>query len=275
MRGATRLSARSFILLKYFNPRSPCGERLAILIDIYHHHPDFNPRSPCGERHKFERERLELGLFQSTLPMRGATVHPACQHLGRKISIHAPHAGSDGGYQHRETKLGDFNPRSPCGERRLTLGRNSQLQMISIHAPHAGSDDQLRHGSPPWPRFQSTLPMRGATSNGDIDVPLDVFQSTLPMRGATDSPETAAEPVPISIHAPHAGSDNTPCILYTGYFYISIHAPHAGSDEHVIMASSLSVDFNPRSPCGERPSNEKPSFEYPVFQSTLPMRGAT
>ena len=34
-------------------------------------------------------------LFQSTLPMRGAT-EAANHHLGkREISIHAPHAGSD------------------------------------------------------------------------------------------------------------------------------------------------------------------------------------
>ena len=34
---------------RYFNPRSPCGERPGILPAIGHD-IDFNPRSPCGER---------------------------------------------------------------------------------------------------------------------------------------------------------------------------------------------------------------------------------
>ena len=78
----------------YFNPRSPHGERRA--------HPAgradrryFNPRSPHGERHAIPSVTGEEGIFQSTLPARGATVH----HLHRVkrivISIHAPRTGSD------------------------------------------------------------------------------------------------------------------------------------------------------------------------------------
>ena len=33
----------------YFNPRSPCGERLRC-IGVHNDKQDFNPRSPCGER---------------------------------------------------------------------------------------------------------------------------------------------------------------------------------------------------------------------------------
>ena len=80
---------------EYFNPRSPCGERLrnwtCALWDC-----DFNPRSPCGERRTRRPPRRIPGdfnprspcgerpslfstagtsiLFQSTLPLRGATV---------------------------------------------------------------------------------------------------------------------------------------------------------------------------------------------------------
>ena len=58
--------------------------------------------------------------FQSTLPMRGATnkiidVRNVC-----KISIHAPHAGSDVGREFIDEEKG-----------------------ISIHAPHAGSDSVI------------------------------------------------------------------------------------------------------------------------------------
>ena len=55
--------------------------------------------------------------FQSTLPMRGATVCD-CPDVGSgRISIHAPHAGSD-----------------------LLLHKFRVDVIISIHAPHAGSD---------------------------------------------------------------------------------------------------------------------------------------
>ena len=34
---------------------------------------DFNPRSPYGERHASGKEKADTLLFQSTLPLRGAT----------------------------------------------------------------------------------------------------------------------------------------------------------------------------------------------------------
>ena len=59
------------------------------------------------------------------------------------------------------------------------------------------------------PRFQSTLPVRGATNailKAQADV--DKFQSTLPVRGATEeAPEIKYAGFKISIHAPRAGSD--------------------------------------------------------------------
>ena len=59
-------------LTAYFNPRSPCGERLQGRTSprsrLY-----FNPRSPCGERQYGVLIRFSGGEFQSTLPVRGAT----------------------------------------------------------------------------------------------------------------------------------------------------------------------------------------------------------
>ena len=60
---------------------------------------------------------MKIKLFQSTLPVWGAT--RLSLELGRVhfISIHAPRVGSDyksGVHAHRYTY---FNPRSPCGER--------------------------------------------------------------------------------------------------------------------------------------------------------------
>ena len=102
-------------------------------------------------------------IFQSTLPMRGATIDYTVKEEVDDISIHTPHAGSDiiwhrvqehiSRFQstlpmrgattccpHRSLESVNFNPHSPCGERRRTS--RSFLQLME---------------------FQSTLPMRGAT----------------------------------------------------------------------------------------------------------------
>ena len=78
----------------------------------------------------------------------------------------------------------------------------------------------------------------------------------------------------ISIHAPLAGSDGFSAAHNVGK-YISIHAPLAGSD-FVKRANAFAViDFNPRSPCGERRPMGEYVFFVNTFQSTLPLRGAT
>ena len=77
--------------------------------------------------------------------------------------------------------------------------------------------------------FQSTLPVRGATSAPKMSTMYESFQSTLPVRGATASSYQLTAQAGISIHAPRAGSDLACIGLSTGIFH-----------------------FNPRSPCGER-----------------------
>ena len=140
------------------------------------------------------------------------------------------------------------------------------------------------------------------------------------MRGATRRIKPRRHQNEISTHAPHAGSD----LLGIGGCTaraISTHAPHAGSDLPLIrfvgfhgqfqptlpmrgatfllrFKRSLAIDFNPRSPCGERlsrarrgcgqrgyfnprsPCGERQDFfvchdVLYEFQPTLPMRGAT
>ena len=78
----------------------------------------------------------------------------------------------------------DFNPRSLCRERLLTK-LIIVSGVISIHAPYAGSDDGANVEITKRIKFQSTLPMQGATV---LSVPSNAVKS-------------------ISIHAPYAGSD--------------------------------------------------------------------
>ena len=56
---------------------------------------------------------------------------------------------------------------------------------------------------------------------------------------------------------------------------ISIHAPHTGSDANLVEESRGEENFNPRSPYGERPKASKTHWLLFIFQSTLPIRGAT
>ena len=192
---------------RYFNPRSPCGERRPSNIDrtisvlfqstlpvrgatglsaqiagqflFQSTLPvrgatgfpscrgfcvlNFNPRSPCGERLRWFASAIWPIIFQSTLPVRGATGHLCHNALPELISIHAPRAGSDGSGKDGGEDGTDFNPRSPCGERRaVPRGAGADLcdfnprspcgerpvpdsmggmtHIISIHAPRAGSD---------------------------------------------------------------------------------------------------------------------------------------
>ena len=125
-------------------------------------------------------------LFQSTLPVRGATQPYKLSEKGLQISIHAPRAGSDQEvvafvqferYFNPRSPCGErpimvaaasrvllhFNPRSPCGERLCPPEGGVKVEVISIHAPRAGSDFASFRAEKCKKIFQSTLPVRGAT----------------------------------------------------------------------------------------------------------------
>ena len=171
-----------------FNPRSPCGERLGPLpADRRPSH--FNPRSPCGERLGSYAKSAACLRFQSTLPVWGATgaAHGAST-LDQEISIHAPRVGSDvDSVPTAFSKIRDFNPRSPCGER--------QWRAVTTLTATV---------------FQSTLPVWGATLHPVGSRVGCGFQSTLPVWGATAARDGYRVPHLISIHAPRVGSDGAP-----------------------------------------------------------------
>ena len=60
------------LLLKDFNPRAPCGARQKTLYNLYQR-TYFNPRAPCGAR-LLAGAVGQTTKFQSTRPMRGATI---------------------------------------------------------------------------------------------------------------------------------------------------------------------------------------------------------
>ena len=101
--------------------------------------------------------------FQSTLPMRGATLWSQIYLLDRGISIHAPHAGSDLEALAKSKLRVRISIHAPHAGSDLVVDRPHAIQGISIHAPHAGSDLLGAEITARREEFQSTLPMRGAT----------------------------------------------------------------------------------------------------------------
>ena len=146
-------------------------------------------------------------VFQSTLPLRGATSQTPS----------AP------------TKPRDFNPHSPCGERRLSGCVWLRPRYFNPHSPC---------GERPWVLIVETTPLG------------------------------------ISIHTPLAGSDAFRCLKPCLIVYFN---PHSPCGERPIGCDTVKEYqyFNPHSPCGERQSSLINIRISSTFQSTLPLRGAT
>ena len=191
---------------KNFNPRTPCGVRPTVHDSIIGE-CNFNPRTPCGVRRIKQFFAFPpIFRFQSTHPLRGATCADYDIKKHRCISIHAPLAGCDIVDQYDFPQLENFNPRTPCGVRR------------------ENPDDFCSYG---------------------------VFQSTHPLRGATSPIACEEAKKIISIHAPLAGCDSWR-LNGRHEIEISIHAPLAGCDAQCYSCPMVLRHFNPRTPCGVR-----------------------
>ena len=150
------------------------------------------------------------GYISIHAPRAGRDAQQMLDTITIAISIHAPRAGRDAAGAAAIGPLTNFNPRAPCGARRLletaicrwTKYFNPRAPcgarlpccvalwnrgLISIHAPRAGRD-------------------RESNTDGVIN---DQFQSTRPVRGATLGVLCVVEHNGISIHAPRAGRDSS------------------------------------------------------------------
>ncbi len=243
MRRATSIASAYVTASRNFNPRSPCGERRRVpyrprqrygistraqpgvgiqrLISIRAplagsdlaqslfrtRRTYFNPRSPFGERPEFTALPTRVDIFQSALPLRGATSLPRSHRSKRIFQSALPLRGATRRTPTSTPWCSYFNPRSPCGERRK---RRSWLRCIPYFNPRSPCGERRRDapGVRRCPRFQSALPLRGATFSArsaarpsrDFNprspcgerqpspaaAPIaSRFQSALPLRGAT------------------------------------------------------------------------------------------
>ena len=224
-------STRSSAVLLNFNPRAPCGARLkksSISTSLM----DFNPRAPCGARPTCSLYMISTSLFQSTRPLRGATPHsPASRSVSCRFQSTRPLRGATDCEVRVRRAASNFNPRAPCGARPQRADAVCKVAGISIHAPLAGRDLRGTTAQSSLHQFQSTRPLRGATSGRTVLFPTILFQSTRPLRGATSRKHwldchrsfQSTRPLrgatkcrthfvilpKISIHAPLAGRDST------------------------------------------------------------------
>ena len=156
---------------------------------------------------------------------RESDIHAVAGTLQTPISIHALRKESDPGTLRLTKRSKNFNPHSPCGERRPIW--------ICVAAPSR----YFNPHSPCGERLHTTF---------DSKV-LSLFQSTLPLRRATRGFVHDAIRDEISIHTPLAGSDQAAQARLASK-RISIHTPLAESDFTPFSGAGFSFYFNPRSP---------------------------
>ena len=129
-----------------FNPRAPCGARLIETFDRASYQRFQSTRPMRGATIRIVT-LTDAAMFQSTRPMRGATCGRCLSCRFRRVSIHAPHAGRDAAHPSSAVRRICFNPRAPCGARRPHRLPRSPLPCFNPRAP-CGARQQKRSRLP-------------------------------------------------------------------------------------------------------------------------------
>ena len=170
-----------------------------------------------------------MAVFQSTRPMRGATILTVTLSLCLVFQSTRPMRGA----------TVDFDD-------------TARFEFISIHAPHAGRDRSCAGTRAVRADFNPRAPCGARPARVPSPTGSEYFNPRAPC---------GARPYPLLPMSPALG--------------ISIHAPHAGRDLLKLIKSITSQNFNPRAPCGARHAQGLCPCAPNRFQSTRPMRGAT
>ena len=159
----------------------------------------------------------------------GSDQHKGVICLSNLISIHAPRVGSD----------------------RISAGRYPRRCPISIHAPRVGSD------------FRGIFPA--------IDGPISIHA---PRVGSDRHRLLSRSGRDISIHAPRVGSDNIASIVRIISFRFQSTLPVWGATLVPGDPPYAGLNFNPRSPCGERRPRDLDSAMQVVISIHAPRVGS-
>ena len=173
-------------VIRYFNPRSPCGERPEAggwsyhLLEISIHAPRVG--SDNHERKRPSRKNISIHA-----PRVGSDEAGNVEYNRGEISIHAPRVGSD----HRvhlprcHPDISIHAPRVGSDESKFL---KQGLTVISIHAPRVGSDLPAGHHQAGKRDFNPRSPCGERLSRAEYPTQGAGFQSTLPVWGATQHP---------------------------------------------------------------------------------------
>ena len=238
----------------------------------------FNPRTPCGVRLNIEsssEEEEEEEVSIHALLAECDSPFPTCRH-SPPVSIHALLAECDRQTRGKPWQNPSFNPRTPCGVRRLApvhdrwgvrfnprtpCGVRQVIdgviwdfkEFVSIHALLAECDRGRSWTFDSGTGFNPRTPCGVRPSKRIIRRGKDSgFQSTHSLRSATQYRCRPGDPFPVSIHALLAECDG--CSRRLGW---------------------CNMCFNPRTPCGVRPTFNTTIKKLNSFQSTHSLRSAT
>ncbi len=241
-------------------------------------HGCFNPRSPWEERpRRSTTPRATCPMFQSTLPVGGATARGWYGVIPRRVSIHAPRGRSDssGEMVCRSTMQRKFQSTLPVGgatpPRRALRSAPSGFNPRSPweerqNQKHGGGGSKRFNPRSPWEErhtgttcytilpFQSTLPVGGATTQKNLHKIPQTFQSTLPVGGATVRWRSGGRKVTVSIHAPRGRSDGPIWSAASTRNVFQSTLPVGGATGRSGPRPLPAMCFNPRSPWEERQS---------------------
>ena len=232
----------------------------------------FNPRAPCGARLIAVWGHGAVEGFQSTRPMRGATLSNASSSSLLMFQSTRPMRGATIRCSTRIARGRRFNPRAPCGarHRQHIVVKNVK---VSIHAPHAGRDTQYVTFNLSPGCFNPRAPC-GARHFALLgDDALEVFQSTRPMRGATwDGFVTWIVPCGFNPRAP-CGARPAPSIRSAFCPVFQSTRPMRGATIRMLCFGFHRV-FQSTRPMRGATQEQKTMIGKVEFQSTRPMRGA-
>ena len=189
----------------------------------------FNPRAPCGARPRRCARVFRGCEFQSTRPVRGATLP----------------------FQDAFCNSQCFNPRAPCGARRYPHSnleeafkfqstrpvrgatcrcvRYRRLHRVSIHAPRAGRDYFHVYNAYNIISFNPRAPCGARQKQCPESRGAECFNPRAPCGARPVRRPQGSHHRAVSIHAPRAGRDRK-VTNAKGDQDVSIHAPRAGRD---------------------------------------------
>ena len=149
----------------------------------------------------------------------------------------------------------------------------SSLRFQSTHSLRSATSQSR----PPWRPVFVSIHALLAECDGQSSCPgntRDRFQSTHSLRSATLSRPANGWFHIVSIHALLAECDGAKLYEWMGNT-VSIHALLAECDNISTIIHERTTSFNPRTPCGVRPSDCEPVPGIDKFQSTHSLRSAT